>query len=181
MKRTMVLLKMKCGKCKRTYKAWWWKDEAGDPPCTLCHPPLPMEAPGAPAIGTNRMRAIRVAEKEMYERGFTDMKDNLRPGETAIKLTPNQSKMADAAVELQKGMVAGGDALTKAQQTMMGNFWGGAARPGNPIGLPNANQMLAQARAGAQTAQAEGTNPVMRIQSHVKSNPLAPGTRRRYA
>lgn len=180
MKVTYVKLKMKCGTCKRTYYAWWPKDEKDNPPCTLCHPPEPWEITGAPSIGTNRMRALKVAEQEMLSRGFTDMKDNLRPGETAIKLTPRQSQMADDAAALGKAMQGQGD-LSKVQQNLMEKFWGGTGRPGNPIGLPNSGQMLAQAKSGAAAAKAEGWNPVQRIQNHVKSTPLAPGTRRRYA
>lgn len=175
-KKTYILVKCKCGKCKRLYKNWIDKSAPEDevPPCTYCHPPPPIAAVTRMNIGTNKGKAIDYVQKYAEQQfGMTDMRDNLREGDIAAKLTPAQSKIADEMKLMQKA-VNDPLSLTTTQREMARTFWGGTGQ-GSAFSLPNANQLLAGAKAGARAANAEGLNPLTMLHSGLKAQRKARG------
>lgn len=170
---TYIKVLCKCGKCRKRYTAWWPKDDESNPPCSFCFPPEPW-APTTFAIhNPHRAKAMKIAMEVAEHQGFTDMKDNLREGDTAVKLTPKQSQMAEQSEALSAHMMNPGG-VTPRQKSMLQNFWGGSSRPG--IGVPNTNTLLAGARTGAQAAKSEGLNPLSILQGGIKHNKIVAGS-----
>lgn len=175
---TYVKVLCKCAECKRRYTGWWPKDSEDNPPCTFCHPPEPW-TPQPFAIGNvARQKAMKMAMEVAEAQGFTDMKDNLRPGDTAVKLTAAQSKMADDAELLTKA--ANGTTLTTHQKNLVRNFWGGN-RIGSGVGSQPMANVIQSAVAGARQAKAEGSNPLQILQGGIKAGRLPDPTNLRAA
>ena len=75
-----------------------------DPECPGCAA-LARKLPPLVAIGTNKGRAVDIAQAEVESMGFTNMKDNLREGDVAAPaLSPGMQKAVD-------GFWTGGNAI----------------------------------------------------------------------
>jgi hypothetical protein len=76
-----------CGECQHQFRGWREKD-GQYPKCPECG----IEggwAPQAPALNGIKAKAIDIAQKIAEETfGMTDMKDNLRQGDTIVKAPP---------------------------------------------------------------------------------------------
>lgn len=93
-----------CGDCGARFEHLKMSRDEPDPECPGCAA-LARKMPPLVSIGTNKGRAVDIAQAEVESMGFTNMKDNLREGDVAA---PNLSPPMQAAVK---------------------NFWGGGAVP----------------------------------------------------
>jgi len=130
------------------------------PDCPICVPDLtPFEAK-APALLTNKAKAIDIAQKVAEESfGLTDMNDGNRPGDLIVKKpSPIQTSEAEAItremVEAGLGTPETGPELKQYVES----FFGAA----NPQSMAMQAQTVAQAAAPAAAADArqQGRDPL---------------------
>jgi hypothetical protein len=129
-----VLFDYECGDCGARFEHLKMNREEPDPECQACLV-IARKMPPRVNIGTNRGRAVDIAQAEVEAQGFTNMKDNLREGDVA-------------APSLPPGL-----------QRAVNGFWGGTATPALA-----GKDMLSVARGGAQQARDEGSNPISLLQ-----------------
>ena len=112
-----------------------------DPECPGCSA-ISQRLPPVVNIGTNKGRAVDIAQREAEDHGFTDMRDNLREGDIAApRLAPHLQKVVDG-------------------------FWGSAATPA--LAGKGPADMLAIARNAAAQSKAEGSNPLALTQQKMR-------------
>lgn len=135
-----VLFDYECDACGARFEHLKMSASEPDPECPGCEA-LTRKLPPAVNIGTNKGRAVDIAQAEVEKMGFTNMKDNLREGDVAAP------------------------SLTKEQRALTDGFWGAGA--GMPAALKGQN-LLQLARGSAIAANAEGSNPVRKVQEAIR-------------
>ena len=151
--------KYHCDVCDLTFQGF--REIDGPlPDCPICVPDLtPFEAK-APAILTNRAKAIDIAQKVAEESfGLTDMKDNNRPGDVIVK-SPSPIQTAEAEAITRELVEAGvGTAETAPELKQYVESFFGAS---NPQSMAMQAQTVAQAAAPAAAADArrQGRDPL---------------------
>jgi len=151
--------KYHCDECDLTFSGF--REVGGPmPDCPICVPDLtPFEAK-APALLTNKAKAIDIAQKAAEESfGLTDMNDGNRPGDLIVKKpSPIQTSEAEAItremVEAGLGTPETGPELKQYVES----FFGAA----NPQSMAMQAQTVAQAAAPAAAADArqQGRDPL---------------------
>lgn len=151
-----------CDECDLTFKSFREVD-GPMPDCPICVPDeTPFEAK-APALLTNKAKAIDIAQKVAEESfGLTDMKDNNRPGDVIVK-TPSPIQTAESEA-ITREMMAYTNATPEQAphlQDYVKNFFGAAQN------MPSANPdaVIKGAAPAAAEARAEGKDPISILQS----------------
>jgi hypothetical protein len=148
-----------CDECDLTFKSF--REQDGPmPDCPVCVPDeTPFEAK-APALLTNRAKAIDIAQKIAEENfGLTDMKDNNRPGDVIAKgPAPIQTSEAEAITRemIQAGMGTP-EVGAELKQYVEGFF--GAATPQSLAAQAQQAAQQAAPQAAAET-RAMGLDPI---------------------
>lgn len=145
----MIVRDYRCKKCSHVFTHYHNHGDEAYPPCPECSKAVEWQ-PGGFNITGVKSKAVdlaqRVAEQDY---GLTDMNDSRREGDTAAKLTPTQSKMAQG-------------------------FWGGTTGKDSPVALPGRQQLLAQAKQATAMARAEGSHPMHILQNRMKMSGASP-------
>lgn len=133
-----------CDDCSGEFKRLHWERDEPIPECPFCASASTKSIPTGFAIKTNASRAGDFAYETMEAMGHTNMKDNLREGDTAYMApAPIQTSEKEAMVrEMQDaGMVTQEMAPEMAKQVE--HFWqmGGGGQVADPP--PSANDIAA--------------------------------------
>ncbi len=90
----IVVRHYRCRVCETTVTLRQ-ESAAGAPECATCHGDTAWQ-PGGFQITGAKSQAVEIVQKIAEKQfGLTDFNDNTREGESASKLTPTQSRMAD--------------------------------------------------------------------------------------
>ena len=90
-----VLFDYECGDCGTAFEHLKMSRDEPDPECPGCAA-LARKLPPSVNIGTNKGRAMDIAQAEVENMGFTNMKDNLREGDIAApSLAPPLQRAVD--------------------------------------------------------------------------------------
>ena len=148
-----------CDDCDLTFKSFREVD-GPMPDCPVCIPDeTPFEAK-APALLTNKAKAIDIAQKVAEESfGLTDMKDNNRPGDVVVK-SPSPIQTAESEAITRELLQAGiGTPETAPELKLYVDGFFGAA---NPQSLAAQAQQVAQQAApqAAAETRAMGMDPI---------------------
>lgn len=168
-----------CGDCGLQWVLWQDRDEA-PPDCPVCSTQA-AAAVQAPALLSNKSKALDIAEDTMRSMGLTDMNDNLRTGDVAYKAesgptTSERDALGQQTAELVREMNIPLPKLSEApqapgglsQKDMGSGFWGG----GGGLGGEQMKTLTAAANVGAQQARAEGVDPINLLHKDRRGVPL---------
>lgn len=158
----------------------WQEREAVFPDCPMCALEA-RQAIAAPALLTDKARAVDFAQETMERMGYTDFNDNQRVGDIAVKApspvqTSEAGDMMQRAAELTRALevpalstVSPGGVPSQAE--MANSFWGGGM-PGVPAALaPQVGAAFqGAAMANARLTRAEGFDPMALL--HQKKPPF---------
>ena len=108
-----VMFDYECGDCGSRFEHLKMSRDEPDPECPGCKA-ISQKLPPSVSIGTNKGRAVDIAQAEVEAQGFTNMRDNLREGDIAAPRL---------AAPLQKAV----DNFWSGGQTILGQAKQGAA------------------------------------------------------
>ena len=131
---TKYRVKIRCKLCYHVYQRTLTSLSDPDPPCPKCGgaaapaPGIDFETGKAPAVGgSNLTKAVDLtAQIVMEDHKMTDLKDNVRYGETAVpKLPPVQQAMADSMFSRKKPGINPNVLNTLGRRALAGGYAGG--------------------------------------------------------
>lgn len=141
----------RCDECEYQFSWSHGSTDEAAPECPQCAVRA-IQMPSAPAITTNKSRALDFAQSMAEDMGLTDMNDNLRPGDVAYKApSPMQGAEKEA---LTRELVQAGATEHMAQAIVSpeaANFWQGGIG-----GAPS----MDSARAASQAQAAQGVDAI---------------------
>jgi hypothetical protein len=158
-----------CEECNRQFKSWR-ESEGPYPDCPTCGQEGGWAAM-SPAIIGNKAKAIDIAQKVAEETfGMTDMKDNLRPGDTVVKPPPPiQTAEAD---QISRELVQAGMVEAQTPEHLKGyvqNFFGaGSAAQPSPVAPTSLPMQAGISAPAAAAARADGRDPISMLHAGTK-------------
>jgi hypothetical protein len=155
-----VTRRYECDECAYQWTFLHLNRDEPYPDCPQCAESAARSMPTLFAITTNKAKAIDMAQKIAEEDyGMTDMNDNLREGDIAVKAPPLvQTAEAEALTQAVKGM---NPELTESQAQAVKGFW----QPGSST----ASSMANVAAPAAAAARQLGADPVEMLHKSEKA------------
>ena len=160
-----------CDECGQEFRVTCNSSDPA-PDCPHCNRVLEW-TPGLFSITGTKSKAVDVTQQIMeQEFGYSNFNDNMREGDIAVKAAAPTGAQIDAEIrQLSEAsqQMHGTPPLNQTQAEMAKAFWGGGQTPLQQV---PAAEMLNNARAATQAANAENRNPMQLLHKAGKAGQL---------